>query len=122
MILRVWEKCVSACSEDNVIIATDDSQIEDHCLNFGMNVIMTSETCRTGTDRVSEVSTSLDAGFYVNVQGDEPLIDPQDIKKIIDSYRKNPDATYCAMTEIKDEEEYRSPNIPKVVTDLKNNL
>ena len=122
MIYRVWEKCVNACSEDNVIIATDDSQIEDHCLNFGMNVIMTSETCRTGTDRVSEVSTSLDAGFYVNVQGDEPLIDPSDIARVIDEYRLNPHMTHCAMTEIKSDEEYTNPNIPKVVVNDSNQL
>ena len=122
MILRVREKCVSACSEDNVIIATDDSQIEDHCLHSGMNVIMTSETCRTGTDRVSEVSTSLDAGFYVNVQGDEPLIDPSDIAKVIDEYRLNPHMTHCAMTEIRSEEEYTNPNIPKVVVNESNKL
>ena len=122
MIFRVWEKCVSACSEDNVIIATDDSQIEDHCLNLGMNVIMTSGTCKTGTDRISEVSTSLDAGFYVNVQGDEPLVDPSDITRVIDEYRLNPYMTHCAMTEIRSEEEYTNPNVPKVVVNESNKL
>tara|TARA_B100000579_G_C22805104_1_gene842061 strand:+ start:599 stop:1327 length:729 start_codon:yes stop_codon:yes gene_type:complete len=122
MIYRVWEKCISAVPRENVFIATDDSRIELHCKENDMNFVMTSENCLTGTDRVAEVAKKIPADFYINVQGDEPLIDPQDIKKIIDSYRKNPDATYCAMTEIKDEEEYRSPNIPKVVTDLKKNL
>ena len=67
MIFRVWEKCVSACSKDNVIVATDDLQIEKHCLNHGMNVVMTSDKSKTGTDRVSEVSQKFDAGFYLSL-------------------------------------------------------
>ena len=110
MIFRVWEKCVSACSKDNVIVATDDLQIEKHCLNHGMNVVMTSDKSKTGTDRVSEVSKKFDAGFYVNVQGDEPLIDPSDIVRVIDEYKLNPNATHCAMTEIVSAEEYTNPN------------
>lgn len=122
MIFRVWEKCVSACSEENVIVATDDLQIEEHCLNHGMNVIMTSDNCKTGTDRVSEVSQKFEAGFYVNVQGDEPLIDPSDIVKVIDEYKLNPNMTHCAMTEIRSKDEYINPNIPKVVVNESNKL
>ena len=122
MICRVWEKCVDACSKDSVLIATDDKQIEDHCLTHGMNVTMTSDKCKTGTDRVAEVSLKFEAGFYVNVQGDEPLIDPSDIKKVITHYKLKPNTTFCAMTEIRSEDEYKSPNTPKVVVNKINQL
>ena len=122
MIYRVWEKCILAAPRENVFIATDDLRIMTHCEANNMNSVMTSGNCLTGTDRVAEVSKKIDAEFYINVQGDEPLIDPQDIKKIINTHKKNPDATHCAMTRISSEFEYRSPNVPKVVTNLKNNL
>ena len=122
MICRVWEKCILAVPKENVFIATDDSRIKAHCQENDMNFVMTSANCLTGTDRVAEVSKKIDAEFYINVQGDEPLINPLDIKKIINTYNENPDATYCAMTRIRYEEEYRSQNVPKVVTNLDNNL
>lgn len=115
MIKRVWEKCAIATEEENVIVATDDKRIEDHCLEHGMRVVMTSENCLTGTDRVSEVSRKLNADFYVNVQGDEPLLDPRDIKKVISAYLHDPQYTYCAMTKIDSSDDYNNLNIPKIV-------
>ena len=93
MLRRVWEKCVESSSEKNVIIATDDARIEEHCLQFGMNSIMTSENCLTGTDRVAEVAKKIDADFYVNVQGDEPLINPRDIEAVVRAFNEDPSYT-----------------------------
>ena len=115
MIQRVWEKCVQASNEQNVVVATDDNRIMQHCESHGMNAVMTSEDCLTGTDRVSEVSKALNADFYINVQGDEPLLDPSDIKKVIDAYLSDPSFTYCAMTKISSSNDYNNRNIPKVV-------
>ncbi len=122
MIYRVWEKCSIASNKEDVFVATDDTKIKDHCDKHGMNVIMTSKKCLTGTDRVSEVADKINADFYINVQGDEPLINPGDITKVIESYRKTPDITYCAMTSIDSEEDYFNKNIPKVVVRNDGNL
>ncbi len=122
MIRRVWEKCVVASSNEKVIIATDDKRIEEHCNTNGMRVIMTSDKCLTGTDRVSEVSRVIEVDFYINVQGDEPLIDPDDILKIIDAYEENPGDTFCAMAQIDSAEDYTNRNIPKVVVSNDNCL
>ena len=122
MIQRVWEKCVAASSNEKVIIATDDMRIEEHCKSVGMRVIMTSDQCLTGTDRVSEVSRVIEVDFYINVQGDEPLIDPDDILKIINAYKENPEDTFCAMTKIDSAEDYTNKNIPKVVVSNDNCL
>lgn len=115
MIQRVWEKCVLASDEQKVIIATDDETIFEHCHKKGMKVIMTPEDCLTGTDRVSEVSKMLKADFYINVQGDEPMIDPKDISDVIEAFRKQPGRTFCAMSEITSASDYNNKNIPKVV-------
>ena len=89
LIQHVWEKCVSAVGEQNVIIATDDDRIRIHCDKKEMNVIMTSSSCLTGTDRMYEVAQKIDKNFYINVQGDEPLIEPEDIQKILQVALKN---------------------------------
>jgi len=116
MIRRVWEKCIEASSEENVIIATDDKRIEEHCLKNGMQSIITPVNCLTGTDRVAEVAKKIDADFYVNVQGDEPLINPRDIEEVIRAFKKNPTFTFCAMSKADSNDDYNNYNIPKVVT------
>ena len=97
-------------------MATDDDRIKDHCSENGINVIMTSQNCLTGTDRVYEASKQVDADIYVNVQGDEPIINPKDIQKVIEESLKNPGHIINGMSEIGEESEWRSENIPKVVT------
>ena len=73
--------------EDLVIVATDDKRIEKHCHEFGMNVVMTSKDCLTGTDRICEVAKLMVREFYINVQGDEPLIESEDILAILETAR-----------------------------------
>ena len=68
---------------DEVYIATDDQRIFDTCEQLGMRVVMTSDQCHTGTDRVGEVAAKVDGDLFVNIQGDEPLIEPQMIRDII---------------------------------------
>jgi len=122
MIQMVWEACVKASNRNSVIIATDDKRIEDHCKKNDMNYILTSKHCLTGTDRVIEVARKIKCEFYVNVQGDEPLISKHDIKKAISFYKKNNSNVVNCMTEIKDEKDFRSINVPKVVVGKDNNL
>ena len=66
---------------DQVYIATDDDRIADVANNFSLNVIMTSSKHKTGTDRVAEASKHVLADYYINIQGDEPFIDPNSIAK-----------------------------------------
>ena len=116
MLQRVYNKCLSITTIDQIIVATDDSRIEDHCKLNKINVIRTSVDCLTGTDRVAEVAKLIPAKFYINVQCDEPLIDPLDIERIINAYRKKINVIYCAMTKINSDTEYFNKNIPKIVT------
>jgi 3-deoxy-manno-octulosonate cytidylyltransferase (CMP-KDO synthetase) len=116
MIKRVWEKCASAVGRRNVLVATDDVRIGSHCEKNAMSYVITSEQCLTGTDRVYEAALDNSAKLYINVQGDEPMINPMDIKKVIRSAKKNKGNVINAMCRISDERDFRSPNVPKVVT------
>jgi len=122
MILRVWEKCIKSMDKNQILVATDDSRIIEHCKEHQMNAIMTSKNCLTGTDRIYEVSQKVKSKVYINVQGDEPLISPKDITKIIDASKKDPKAIINGMCKIQNEDDYNNPNIPKVVVDKNKNL
>lgn len=115
MIQRTYEKCLEAFEPDKVLVATDSLKIEAHCKERNVNVILTSEDCLTGTDRVAEVAKKIDADYYINVQGDEPLINPEDIKKIVHAIKEFPGEIINGYTEIDNESDYRSLSIPKVV-------
>ena len=100
LLRHVWDKCVQAVGIDCVLVATDDKRIENHCNEQGMQVIMTSENCMTGTDRLSEVASRIKRKFYINVQGDEPLINPSDIINIVKMAKDSPDLIFNGMCEI----------------------
>jgi len=122
MIQHVWERCCEAVGKDKVYVATDDNRIESAVNAFGGSVILTSSDCLTGTDRLAEVNEQLDLDFLINVQGDEPLIEPNDILLVIKKYQKEPGKIINAMCAIENEEEFRSFNVPKVVVTKTNNL
>jgi 3-deoxy-manno-octulosonate cytidylyltransferase (CMP-KDO synthetase) len=117
MIQHVWERCIEAVDPSDVFVATDDERIRKACQEFGANVLMTSDRCLTGTDRVAEAAAQLDHAFIVNVQGDEPMINAKDILTVAESFRKGDGCVVNAMAPIVEEREYWSPNVPKVVTD-----
>lgn len=89
LIHHVWDKANKVKNIDKVLIATDDKRIANFCNQNHLEVIMTSKKCKTGTDRVFEVSKKINADIYVNVQGDEPLVKPGNIEKIIVNLKKN---------------------------------
>lgn len=116
MILRTYEKCLEAVSDpDKVVLATDHERIYQHAEKFGINVIMTSDNCFTGTDRVAEVADHIEADYYINVQGDEPIINPDDIRRMIDALPEGCDTILNGYTRIDLEADYTSLTIPKVV-------
>lgn len=120
MIIRVAEISAKAVGHKNVYVATEDKKIYDIVQSSGFSALMTSVDALTGTDRVAEASKLLDYDIYINVQGDEPLIDYNDIIKCIDLKSKNPNYVINAFTKITEIEEPNSINIPKVITDEKN--
>lgn len=117
VIRRTYEQCLQAVSENLIFIATDNLKIYEHCQKYAMNVIMTSKDALTGTDRVCEVAERIQAKYYINVQGDEPVFNPKDIITIIASLKSsnNNSTIINGYTAIKTEEEYLSAAVPKVV-------
>src|SRR6185295_1090254 len=83
MIEHVYRRVVASAAVSQVIIATDDLRIATRVSEFGGRVRLTKATHQTGTDRLAEVATTLDADIIVNVQGDEPLIDPEAISELV---------------------------------------
>lgn len=115
MIQRVYEQCCKS-DLDATIVATDDQRIKAHVERFGGNVVMTKTTHQTGTDRCAEVASNLlEAEVILNVQGDEPFIDPTDINKVIEllTEKKFQIATLAKL--IAKENDVQNPNVVKVV-------
>jgi 3-deoxy-manno-octulosonate cytidylyltransferase (CMP-KDO synthetase) len=115
MIQRTYEQCLLAVPKDIVYVATDNLQIYDHCLELSMNVLLTSDNCLTGTDRVAEVSKIIEADYYINVQGDEPIFNPDDITTLIRELMESNENVINGYCEIESLEQYLSVSIPKVV-------
>lgn len=118
MIQHVYERVVQAGGIDRVIVATDDERIAAAVRAFGGAAEMTRTDHPTGTDRLAEVAARLDAQWIVNVQGDEPLIDPRMIAQALEPLRRDPGIVMGTLkTPIASVEEYLNPNVVKVVTD-----
>jgi 3-deoxy-manno-octulosonate cytidylyltransferase (CMP-KDO synthetase) len=122
MIQHVWQRCCDAVGSEKVFIATDDDDIATAVADFGGQVVMTSDTCLTGTDRLAQANQQLDCDFIINVQGDEPLINPKDIISVINEYLANPEQVVNAMCKISSEQEFFSLNVPKVVCNKNSSL
>ena len=88
LVIRVARKCSKAIGKENVFVATDDHRISSIVKEYGFKYIMTSKKNLTGTDRVAEASLKVKANIIINVQGDEPLINPKDIMKVIREKKK----------------------------------
>ena len=90
LLRRVWDRCKRAKTLDAVIIATDDMRIAEAAFNWGAEVALTSTTHCSGTDRIAEVARrAKEFAFIVNIQGDEPLVDPRLIDKIVEKLRSD---------------------------------
>lgn len=122
MILHVCERCSEAVGIENVYVATDDDRIYNKVVEEGFLAIKTKEDNITGTDRVREASKQLDSDIVVNVQGDEPFINPKDILKAIEFKILNPDSVINCYSEIVNVENPLDNKIPKVAISDDNNL
>jgi len=115
MILWVAELCTKALAKQDVYIATEDQRIADVVEEAGFNAIMTSDEALTGTDRLAEAAESIKADIYLNVQGDEPLLNPEDILKVLALKKRYPTEIINGYCPIGPEEDPSSINIPKVI-------
>ncbi len=119
VIQHVYEKCKKASNIDLVIIAVDTQVLLEHCEVFCDTVILTKKEHQSGTDRIAEAITDINCNNIINVQGDEPFIDPILINEIASTI--NPDNyMVSAMHELNNESEIHNPNNVKVVTDYNN--
>ena len=115
MIQWVAELSAKAVGLENVYVATDDDRIAQVVNKFGYQTVMTSEQCMTGTDRLAEFANKIEADIYINVQGDEPLLNPEDILKVIETKKAYPNEVINGYAVIVESEEPQSVNIPKVI-------
>ncbi len=117
MIWWVYQQCKKVGDFEAVYVATDDDQIFKTCKELNVEVIMTSDSHKTGTDRIGEVAGKIPADLIVNIQGDEPLLEPSTIKAAIEPFYTNPNLLISnLMTKIKDPVEIVNFTIPKVIT------
>jgi len=118
MIQWVYERTARSTTVNRVIVATDDERIAAAVTAFGGEVAMTRSEHPTGTDRLAEVAERIDTTLIVNVQGDEPLIDPRMIDQAVMPMRLNPGVSMGTLrSPITTLEDFLNPNVVKVVTD-----
>lgn len=117
MIWWVYHQCKKVNDFEAVYVATDDEKIFEVCRSFGMEVVMTSDTHKTGTDRIGEVAKKIPADLIVNIQGDEPLLEPETIKAAITPFYVNQDLKVSnLMTKINNPVDVVNCTVPKVIT------
>ena len=122
MIIRVSDIVGKAVGRENVYVATENSKIAKVVKDSGYNVILTSDSCLTGTDRVAEASTEVDGDIIVNVQGDEPLLNPKHIQMVIDEKIKYPNHIINCMARIESYEDVEDTKLPKMVVNEESEL
>lgn len=117
MIWWVYQQCRKVSEFAGVYVATDDRKIFDVCTELGIEAVMTSENHRTGTDRIGEVASKIDADLYVNIQGDEPLISPDEIQDLLKVFEDDSVYFGSLRQEITDEKELKAASTVKVTVD-----
>lgn len=115
MVQHVYERVRQVSLFDEVLVATDDERIAAVVEGFGGAVCMTSPDCPSGSDRLIEVASSHPADIYVNVQGDEPLVEPSSIEKLAKVMLENDDLQMGTLCYPITAEQAQNPNLVKVV-------
>lgn len=120
MIQRVYEGASRSKLLDEVIVATDDQRIFDHVLSFGGKAEFTSENHKSGTDRCGELALNSDADVIINIQGDEPLINSDQIDALIRAFKEGSVQIASIGTKTISHEDIHNPNRIKIVLDQNN--
>ena len=121
VIQRVYEQCLKVKNVDGVYIATDSIEIKEVCETFTNQVIITKSTHQSGTDRIGEAVSAIACDIVINVQGDEPFIEPSLIEALVNSFSNSDISMSSAMSKINNVKDLHNTNVVKVVTDLHNN-
>jgi 3-deoxy-manno-octulosonate cytidylyltransferase (CMP-KDO synthetase) len=118
MVQHVWERSRAASCLDDVVVATDDQRIYDAVDAFGGRAVLTASDHRSGTDRVAEAIAGDGADVIVNIQGDEPMIDPAMIAEVVAPFHSGRGAGVVTLKkEVFEDHEFSDPGVVKVVTD-----
>jgi len=120
VVQRVYEQCLKAKNIDEVYIATDSIEIQNSCKSFTQNIIMTKDTHESGTDRIAEAVLDIECDVVINVQGDEPFIDPNLIDELVNSFENTQTKMASAMHKISKVDELKNHNVVKVTVDKNN--
>lgn len=121
MVQHVFERARGAQRVSRVVIATDDERILQAVAGFGGEAMMTRGDHRSGTERVAEVAAHMEAEVYVNVQGDEPLVEPAAIDALVAAMDEESVSVATLCTPITEPGDIMDPNVVKVVTDFEGN-
>tara|TARA_Y100001970_G_scaffold128150_1_gene158219 strand:- start:357 stop:1085 length:729 start_codon:yes stop_codon:yes gene_type:complete len=120
MIWRVWNQCKKVMNQKNIFIATEDIEIQNYCKDAGINCVLT-ESAKSAIDRIKLFSDIIPADSYLNVQGDEPIINPSDIETLIKYNLDHPSRIVFGKTDA-NSEEFNDYSKAKVVCDLNDKL
>lgn len=119
MIQHVWERACRCPLLSRVLVATDDARIAEAARGFGAEAVMTSPDHTSGTDRAAEAAAATDSDIIVNIQGDEPLIDPAAIGLAISTLLDDPRCQMATLKRrIENPADVQNPNVVKVVSSL----
>ena len=113
MIRRVYEQAAKCQELDSIVVLTDDERINDYCSKNEMRCVMIVDDVRSGTDRCAKALELLDGNIFVNIQGDEPLINPDAIDKLICHHTGGVSNAYV---NVKDDYKLHDRNVVKVTT------
>ena len=120
MIQRVYDRACSCKQLDTVVILTDEQRIANYCSKNEMRCIVNEDDVRSGTDRCAKALELLDGDIFVNIQGDEPLIDPDAIDSLILSHNRDIGVSN-AYVYVNNDNKLQDKNVVKVITDLNSN-
>lgn len=117
MIEHVYRRAEEAQGIERVVVLTDDERIAEAVDRFGGHWQMTPTDCASGTDRIAHAARGWEAAAVVNVQGDEPLIDPRAIEAVVRHLRDHPEDPMVTLAAPADEDDFQNPDTVKVVMD-----
>ncbi len=121
LIQRVYENCLLGIESSDIWIATDDDSVRDVCLGFTNQVIVTKKEHESGTDRIAEAASNLNADVIINVQGDEPFFDYSIISRLSKEFESEELQLASVYSDISSKTELMDPNVVKVVLSVLGN-
>jgi 3-deoxy-manno-octulosonate cytidylyltransferase (CMP-KDO synthetase) len=118
LVMHAYDRASRCALASQCLVATDDERIKSACEALGAEVMMTSADHDSGTDRMAEVASRIDAEIYINVQGDEPLVDPEAVDLLIKTMRDDPSIKMGTLKRpFENYEDFVNPNMARVVCD-----